>query len=1016
MKPNKLILKNIGPFTEQTVIDFETLGNMFLICGDTGSGKTTIFDSICYALYGSLPGSYPKMPRSLRSDFALKDEIAEVIFDFSINNCRYKVERMPPKPYTDRNGKESEKPAEVVFYKFTGNKTQENWTVISNKTQEADAAISNLIGLTIKEFSKIVLLPQGDFAEFLRLSSNDRKIALAKLFPIDDYRLITEFAKNKEDEFRSRQKLITAQIESLQKNFDSVYAEEQINQLKAEEKSCNSELLNLNKQQMQFAAQLENARALDKKFDNLETLISENEKIIEQKTSIENLENTLEQNRKALFVKPVFEAFIDIAKRLEVSKKSLAKTEQDLKESTEVVQNLENSKDSIESKKTEIGDLHILINEFQRAVSIEKDMLILQEESLNAENQKKDLSAKLESCKIYIDNLKKEADSLEEAILPQEELENVFDKSSKELEEAKNKKTYLEEYKKLQKEAELTKEGFESSKTRYEKAKKNFELLKEEIIELESKQNIYEQSKNAFAFAKNLKDGEPCPVCGSVHHPKLAVLLNEDFSIEERIALKKSNLPEAESTEREAFAVFSGVKSRFEAATQKLESCEAPVLNAAELLDFAISQMNEAVAKRDKNRQNNNRLADIRRKQEKAQNDYSFIQNDLYNCTQIYISKNTKYENLKNQFDSLTKDKIEQGHNVAATLENLKIKLDSLQNEITVFNAEKESALKLMAEYSATKEFIKKQTEELEQKFNISSTTLDKELYNQGFSSVEKLEASFLSESERISFENQIPEWKSKKEQLAGQIESLKADVKDSTRPNIIHLEKESEKIDILYQEKTQKFNEIVLKKQNIVDNLKHWQSLNEEIKNLEKNSQVFVALSKDLSGDNIKKLSFESWILGVYLEEIAVHASRRLARISDGRYSLHLKIDKSSGHQKYAGLDLEIFDANTGKKRPCDTLSGGETFFVSISLALALTDVVQSRSGGVQLDSLFIDEGFGSLDDVTLEKALSVLDEIRENRMIGIISHVGELKNRIHHRIEVTKKQNGSTLTVVGE
>ncbi|MBR6452363.1 MAG: N-acetylmuramoyl-L-alanine amidase [Lachnospiraceae bacterium] len=274
----------------------------------------------------------------------------------------------------------------------------------------------------------------------------------------------------------------------------------------------------------------------------------------------------------------------------------------------------------------------------------------------------------------------------------------------------------------------------------------------------------------------------------------------------------------------------------------------------------------------------------------------------------------------------------------------------------------------------------------------------------------------FLPEEERISFEKQSDEWKARKEQLAGMIDKLGSEIDGLARPDIAALEEQSQNAAGEYQQKTKELNEVVLKKHEVKENLRRWQELNQERQNLEEKSREYVALSKDLAGDNAKKISFESWILGVYLEEIAVHASRRLSRISDGRYSLHLKTDRASGHQRYAGLDLEIFDANTGKKRPCDTLSGGETFFVSISLALALTDVVQSRSGGVQLDSLFIDEGFGSLDDVTLEKALTVLDEIRENRMIGIISHVGELKNRIHRRIEVTKNQNGSTITLTGE
>ncbi len=167
------------------------------------------------------------------------------------------------------------------------------------------------------------------------------------------------------------------------------------------------------------------------------------------------------------------------------------------------------------------------------------------------------------------------------------------------------------------------------------------------------------------------------------------------------------------------------------------------------------------------------------------------------------------------------------------------------------------------------------------------------------------------------------------------------------------------------------------------------------------------------LSSQNPKKIPLDAWVLGLYLEEITQFASSRLNRISDGRYTLLLKTEDDGGKDKIKGLDLEIFDSFTGKKRPCATLSGGETFMASISLALALTDVVQSKAGGVSLDSLFIDEGFGSLDDASLEKALSILDEIREKRMVGLISHVGDLKSRISSQILVTKGQNGSRISI---
>ncbi len=223
----------------------------------------------------------------------------------------------------------------------------------------------------------------------------------------------------------------------------------------------------------------------------------------------------------------------------------------------------------------------------------------------------------------------------------------------------------------------------------------------------------------------------------------------------------------------------------------------------------------------------------------------------------------------------------------------------------------------------------------------------------------------------------------------------------------------ELEKISTAADEETEKMAETAGRLEQLNERRRRWDELEKQREALSEEGKTYIRLAGDLSGSNPKKLTFEAWILGAYLEEITLYASRRLERISDGRYRLLLNSEKTGGRQKYAGLDLEIFDAYTGRKRPCETLSGGETFMASISLALALTDAVQNRSGGIQLDAVFIDEGFGSLDEATLEKALSILDEIRGTRMVGLISHVSELKNRIPVRLEVTKTSSGSSVSV---
>ncbi|MBP5794145.1 MAG: hypothetical protein J6W46_10985, partial [Spirochaetaceae bacterium] len=208
---------------------------------------------------------------------------------------------------------------------------------------------------------------------------------------------------------------------------------------------------------------------------------------------------------------------------------------------------------------------------------------------------------------------------------------------------------------------------------------------------------------------------------------------------------------------------------------------------------------------------------------------------------------------------------------------------------------------------TATKELIFSQTNELRQQFEISAENLKKKLTENDFDSPDSLKAAFLTEEERVSFENQCKEWKARKEQLAGMTDKLASEIKGLERPDIAELENESENVTGEYQQKTRELNEITLKKHEIKENLRRWQELNDERRNIEEKSREYVALAKDLAGENPKKISFESWILGVYLEEIAAHASRRLSRISDGRYSLHLKTDRASSISVMRGLTLRF-------------------------------------------------------------------------------------------------------------
>ncbi|MBQ1984553.1 MAG: hypothetical protein II232_08000, partial [Spirochaetaceae bacterium] len=300
--------------------------------------------------------------------------------------------------------------------------------------------------------------------------------------------------------------------------------------------------------------------------------------------------------------------------------------------------------------------------------------------------------------------------------------------------------------------------------------------------------------------------------------------------------------------------------------------------------------------------------------------------------------------------------------------------------------------------------------------FENENLILNEKISKTNFSDIEEIKINYLEEEQIIYFEKETEQWTKEKEKLETLINEKQNSVSTSKETLTEKFKKYEQTKNELKQKIsdltnynsriTEKISELNKSKENFDKNEKQRKEISEKLSNYEK-------LHKVLSGDNPKKIDITSWILEMYLQEIIEFANKRLNKISDGRYVMIVNTEKES-NRGAKGLDIDIYDAYTGKSRPCNTLSGGETFMASISLALAISDTVQSRKGGIQLDSLFIDEGFGSLDENSLEQAISILDEIRDSRKIGIISHVGDLKSRIKSSIEIEKTQSGSKIILI--
>ena len=329
-----------------------------------------------------------------------------------------------------------------------------------------------------------------------------------------------------------------------------------------------------------------------------------------------------------------------------------------------------------------------------------------------------------------------------------------------------------------------------------------------------------------------------------------------------------------------------------------------------------------------------------------------------------------------------------------------KIRNTKQENEISLEGASRESAS------------LDERLNSLQGKMQELDRMISAEVSARGFASAEEAENHYLDKKEIESLEKAVLAFMDEKKSLEKTTEYLTQKTSGQKKPDIPSLEKTKEELSEKLESLESQKNEYMLKMKDLVSVKKHYDSLCSGLEKLQAESESMVQLSNDLNGSNPKNLTLQNFVLGAYLEEVARFASVRLHAMSEERYTLVLNEEISHGNRE-AGLDLDVFDAFSGQKRSVKSLSGGEKFLASIALALGLADVIQSRAGGIELDAIFIDEGFGSLDDAALDRALTILDDIRENRMVGIISHVNELKNRIPSRIQVIKDADGSRVVL---
>ena len=1028
MRPLELKLKNFGPYVDETV-DFTRFEQapLFLITGKTGSGKTTIFDAMCYALFNETSGK-KRQAFQMRSDFASDKAETSVEFTFEHQGKIYYIKRQPKQVLAGRGGKPVEKKAKVELI-YPGPDAEK---LAIQKIPEARRFIDELLHLTAEQFTKVILLPQGEFRNFLAADSKEKEEVLRNLFGSELFERWTEQlkAKFKEQNASYQQKEQQLILSMQQADFTS---ETQIPELWLEQieswlEQVNAELAEQDKAWQQAKKETERLQhvlskqeELQKDFDLLAKLQVKQADLLAKAPKREALRQQIVALKWALEHRTNFEL-------LENNEATLVKTKADIQKTAQKQAKLKKEQLSSaaklaehEAKRKEIADYQYQHKQLENNLPLYKvvsELLATQEEVeasqkvLAAEIKKTTTALEKKQAKIVAIEAKQQA--ITEAIQAKETLKAK-------LEKVKYQQAELTEL--LKKQADLDKRQTNIANLQNKLAAKTT-ISQEARAKARTLANQLADHYIAVAV-KKLQAGKPCPVCGSLDHPAPAKVSEVAGIDEEQVEQAKQQARELEDEVTALQARIDEInaenverQSEFETKMQEFFE-KYPALEQSELthLEVELTQTKHELA------QEITALTDKEQEAVNLQEQQATLEQKIAQTQTKLTELNEQVQTAQLEKQTLVTQLAEKQAQLPAkyqTEQQAKAQLKIWQQKIAEFethladlNAHIKQTEQSLVAAEAKLTDAKQQAQELQQVIAQRQADLEAVCAAKGMTLAELKE--LLSQSAQLEhLEQTLAEQQKEIDSIAGQVEILSKQVAGQKQPDLEQTNKE------LSQAK-----QVEAKLQQRVTELEHKYSSNtkcyQQVKALfEQQKAEFTQLGqlKELvdvvTGKGEQKLGFERYILQTYLKEVLITANARLAHLTNGRYELCLNEDTGRGASS-TGLELDIYDDNAGKRRSVHTLSGGESFLAALALALALGEVIQKKSGGIEIEALFVDEGFGSLDQEALRVALETLQTIEgKNRMVGIISHVTELQAQLPYQLQVVTKGERSTLRYV--
>lgn len=1036
MRPLQLVLQAFGPYADKEEIDFTKLGNrnMFVISGKTGAGKTTIFDGISFAIYGKASGDERNGP-DLRSHFAHADMATEVSLKFQLRDKTYYIWRSPMQERKKKSGEGfTTSNAKAELYEIL----KDGKEILAANVRDVDEKIKEIIGLDATQFKQILMIPQGDFKKLLVSESKDKEVILQKLFHTQIYKRIEEKLKEEASTIKKEEELIQMEMNTLISNIEWNQEEDIKNEspqrivelLEEEMKQSKEETEKLQndyklKEAWEKALQKEifQGKELLVKFEEKNKYTEEQKRLVAKKETIAAKKEALQAAQNASNLEKQEHSYLRVGKRLTETKGQVDSLKQDATV-------LERKKQHCQEEYTAEANKTALREEAAAKVislqDLQKDVLAfasLQKEVMSHDKQWKEEQTSRLSLEQQVEKTEQSIKQIEGQITEAQKATVLYGETFHEYEKFEATLQLLKEFKHTNAEILQVEKAYNEKKIELVAVEESFQQENKVLMAMEE---ALLQS-HALLLAAELQEGHPCAVCGSTSHPNPATHIQDsDVSSPKEYEKQKNKCMKFEKQiqvlQQEVYRLQVQLEN-LQLSIEKQEGVLQSKLSFFERDDFqtVLLQINLHLKKTSESlsqlQRQKEELPRLETQLEEIKSHAILLQERIKtikvredDVKERYIQLNTKLVGMKERIP----EELRSEHTFEQALNEAIIKRNELQRLLEEKQSALQQAVTEEAKLKSAIETNESSMKSLQIELDEERERFKQEMNSQGFETYQSYKDAKKSEIEMLQIQDSIEAFEKDFQRIDSLLTNLEYVLKGIEMPDIASLEQQAQHLGEEIKQVRTEISQMLLQIQQnekIVGKLTSGIAKQEEVQL----KYVTIGHLADMAkGQNPFRITFERYVLAAFLDDILQEANERLTKMTSGRYQLLRKVDPTRRNVQ-SGLELTVFDQYTGMERHVKTLSGGESFKASLSLALGLAAVVQQNAGGISLETMFIDEGFGTLDPESLDQAIEALLEIQSSgRLVGIISHVPELKERMDARLEVIGSQSGSTTRFV--